>query len=317
MAHTTWRRSRASGSGWAGSRTSDLGVTRFAIIEAPSVLGLHPTGVERLPEALLGAGLADELGARRTARVEPPPHDALRDQATMLMNPRAIASYSTALADAVGHVIDGGEFPIVLGGDCSIVLGNLLALRRRGRYGLLFVDGHADFFQPEVEPTGEAASMDLALATGRGPDIVANIEGRRPLVRDEDVVLFGPRDAEQAEHYGSQPVPDTLCTIDLDEIRRVGVDRAAQVAVAHLDRDDLDGFWIHCDVDALDDAIMPAVDYRMAGGLSWEELTTALRTAMASRRAVGFDLTIFNPRLDSDGSIASDLVDAIVTGLTP
>jgi arginase len=291
-------------------------VTRFAIIEAPSVLGLHPTGVERLPDALLSAGLADKLGARRAARVEPPPHDALRDQATMLMNPRAIASYSIALADAVGPAMDGGEFPIVLGGDCSIVLGNLLALRRRGRYGLLFVDGHADFFQPEIEPTGEAASMDLALATGRGPDIVTNIEGRRPLVRDEDVVLFGARDAEQAKHYGSQPVPDTLRTIDLDEVRRLGVARAARAAVAHLDRADLGGLWIHCDVDALDDTIMPAVDYRMPGGLSWKELTTTLRTAMASGRVAGFELTIFNPRLDPGGAIASKLVDAIVAGLT-
>jgi arginase len=291
-------------------------VTRFAIIEAPSVLGLHPTGVERLPEALLGAGLADKLGARRATRVEPPPHDALRDQATMVMNPRAIAGYSVALADAVGPVIDAGAFPVVLGGDCSIVLGSLLALRRRGRYGLLFVDGHADFYQPEVEPTGEAASMDLALATGRGPDVVTNIEGRRPLVRDEDVVLFGARDAEQAAQYGSQPVPHALRTLDLDEIRVRGVNPAARAAVAHLAREGLDGFWIHCDVDALDDAIMPAVDYRIPGGLSWGELTITLRTAMATGRAVGLELTIFNPRLDPDGAIARDLVDAVVAGLT-
>jgi arginase len=292
-------------------------VTKFVIIEAPSVLGLHPTGVERLPDALLGAGLADKLGARRGARIEPPPHDALRDQATMLMNPRAISNYSIALADAVGRVIDRREFPIVLGGDCSIVLGPLLALRRRGRYGLLFVDGHADFFQPEVEPTGEAASMDLALATGRGPDVVTDIEGRRPLVRDEDVVLLGQRDAEQAKQFGSQSVPDTVRTIDLDEIRRLGVDGAAQAAIAHLDRDELDGIWIHCDVDVLDDAIMPAVDYRMSGGLAWTELTSVLRTAIASGRAVGFELTIFNPRLDSDGTIARKLVDAVVAGLAP
>jgi arginase len=291
-------------------------VTRFAIVEAPSILGLHPTGVEQLPDALLGVGLGERLRARRAARVESPPHDALRDQATMLMNPGAIATYSTALADAVGRVLDAGEFPIVLGGDCSIVLGSLLALRRRGRYGLLFVDGHADFFQPEAEPTGEAASMDLALATGRGPDIVTNLEGLRPLVRDEDVVLFGSRDAAQAKQYGSQPVPDTLRTIDLDEIRRLGVDPAARAAVAHLDGDAVDGFWIHCDVDALDDAIMPAVDYRMPGGLSWAELITILCTAMASGRAMGLELTIFNPRLDPDGAIASNLVDAVVAGLT-
>jgi arginase len=141
----------------------------------------------------------ERLEARRAGRVEPPQYDNLRDPETALLNPRGIADYSVTLADAVGRTIDVAEFPVVLGGDCSIVLGCLLALRRRGRYGLLFIDGHADFYQADEEPNGEAASMDLALATGRGPAIVTNLEGRRPLVRDEDVVALGRRDAEVAE----------------------------------------------------------------------------------------------------------------------
>jgi arginase len=101
----------------------------------------------------------------------------------MIQNARAIASYTHDLADAVGSLLDAGEFPVVLGGDCSIVLGPALALRRRGRYGLLFVDGHADFFQPEADPYGEAASMDLAFVTGHGPALLTEFEGRSPLVR--------------------------------------------------------------------------------------------------------------------------------------
>jgi hypothetical protein len=61
--------------------------TRYAIIEAPSVLGLFPGGVERLPAALLDAGLADALGARRAGLVPPPPYDPVRDPETGLLNP--------------------------------------------------------------------------------------------------------------------------------------------------------------------------------------------------------------------------------------
>jgi arginase len=93
---------------------------------------------------LLAEGLGERLEARYAGRIEPPPYDYRRDQETMLLNPRGIAEYSVALADAVGRAIDVGEFPVVLGGDCSIVLGYLLALRRRGRYGLLFLDGVRD-----------------------------------------------------------------------------------------------------------------------------------------------------------------------------
>jgi arginase len=173
------------------------GVAQIAIIEAPSILGLRPTGVETLPEALIRAGLIDRLGARHAGRVAPESsYDFERDSTTLTLNPAGIALYSRALADAVGDVLDRGEFPVVLGGDCSILLGSLLALKRRGRYGLLYVDGHADFYNPEANPNGEAASMDLAFATGRGPDVLTSIEGRGPLVTDEDVVAFGYRDKD-------------------------------------------------------------------------------------------------------------------------
>jgi arginase len=289
-----------------------------AVIEAPSILGLRPTGVETLPDALIRAGLLDRLRARQAGRVEPTAaYDSARDPVTLTLNANGIASYARALADAVGRVLDRGEFPVVLGGDCSIVLGDLLALKRRGRYGLLFIDGHADFYQPEANPNGEAASMDLAFATGRGPDIVTNIEGRRPLVNDEDVVAFGFRDADEQAQYGSQPLPPALRAIDLPWIRAHGIDAAARDAIAHLTRDDGPdrGFWIHVDADVLDDAIMPAVDYRLPGGLTWEELTAVTRAAIESGRAAGLEVTIYNPKLDADGAGARGLTGVICTAL--
>jgi arginase len=192
----------------------------------------------------------------------------------------------------------------------------MLAMRRDRRAGLLFLDGHADFYQPEAEPNGEAASMELALATGRGPDIVTDLEGLRPLVRDEDVVALGIRDAELAETHGSQRIEDTdIEVIDLAAFHRAGAAAAAEKALTRLERPDLDGFWIHLDADVLDDAVMPAVDYRMPGGLQWNELSAVLRTAIRSGRALGIDITIFNPKLDGTGEIGRSLVDTLVAGL--
>jgi len=289
---------------------------RFAILEAPSVLGRRPTGVETLPGALLGAGLAERLRARRAGRVKPHPYDFDRDPETRMLNPRGIADYTVELADALTKVLDAGEFPVVLGGDCSIVLGSLLALARRGRHGLLFVDGHADFYQPEANVNGEAASSELAFATGRGPPILTSFEGHRPLVRDEDVVVFGFRDQDEAASYGSQRLPGGMKAIDLQQMRQSGAEAAACEAVEHLARNELDGVWIHVDADVLDDAIMPAVDYRMPGGLSWDELATVLRTALHESRVLGMEVTIFNPRLDPRGAIARALAETLVRALT-
>jgi arginase len=288
----------------------------YAILEAPAIYGLRSTGVERLPEVLLKCGLAERLRARRVGRVAPTiPRSPDRDPEANVLNARAIAKYTAELANAVAPLLDGGEFPVVLGGDCSIVLGPALALRRRGRYGLLFVDGQADFFQPEAEPQGEAASMDLALVTGYGPKLLTEFEGSAPLIRDTDAVAFGFRDADDQAQYGSQPLPAALRAFDLPTIRRVGVASAAREAVAHLSRAELDGFWIHVDADCLDDAVMPAVDFRLPGGLAPEELEAVLKLALESGRAMGLEVTIYNPELDTAGRAGKLLTHVLVSAL--
>ena len=280
---------------------------RYAIVEAPSALGHVPEhlGVERAPGVLLGAGLADGLAARRAGRVEAAGYSAGRDSETQIMNPQAIRDYSTLLADAVTAVLGEGEFPVVLGGDCSILLGTMLALRRRGRYGLLHIDGDADYYQPEVNPlNGAASASDLAFATGRGPDVLTDIEGLRPLVRAEDVVVFASRDAADRERRGCQPLPAGMLVVDRDQVRRLGADAAAREAVGYLTRDEgpEDGFWIHLDADVLDQTIMQAVDDPRPDGLAWDELVTVLSIAVRSARAVGLQVAIYNPDIHAGGA---------------
>lgn len=287
----------------------------YALIEAPSTLGLATDGVEGLSDRLLDFGLAERINARRAGRIQVPQKNPAPDPDARILNAKAIADWSPKLADAVESVLDAGEFPVVLGGDCTILLGSMLALRRRGRYGLLFIDGNADFFQPEAEPNGEGASMDLALVTGYGPTLLSDIENLFPLVRPEDAVAFAFRDHEDQAKFGSQPLPPELRAYDLHAVRSMGAESAARAAVDHLIRAELDGFFIHLDADCLDDAIMPAVDFRMPGGLSWDELGVALRIALESDKAVGIEVTIYNPRLDRDGSAGRGLADLLADAL--
>ncbi|CEJ12544.1 Arginase [bacterium YEK0313] len=287
----------------------------YAIVEAPSTLGLASDGVEGLPDRLLDLGLAERIHARRAARLTVPAKDPMPDPETGILNAGAIAAWSPELANAVEAVLDARECPVVLGGDCTILLGSMLAFRRRGRYGLLFIDGNADFFQPEQEPNGEGASMDLAFVTGHGPPLLTDIEGRGPLVRSEDAVAFAYRDHKDQKEYGSPPLPGELKAIDLPAIRAMGIAAAAREAVEHLTRAGLDGFFVHLDADCLDDALMPAVDFRVPDGLSWDELGVALRFALASGKAVGLEITIYNPRLDADGSAGRGLADVLAAAL--
>jgi len=47
---------------------------------------------------------------------------------------------------------------------------------------------------------------------------------------------------------------------------------------------------------------MQAVDDPRPDGLAWDEVVSALRTALGSGRAVGLQVAIYNPDFDADGS---------------
>jgi arginase len=87
---------------------------QFTIIDAPSILGLRPTGVEDLPEALKAAGLMSELRAEYGGRVFPLSYNSERDKSTLLLNPDSIRAFSLQLADAVTFALDNNRFPLVL-----------------------------------------------------------------------------------------------------------------------------------------------------------------------------------------------------------
>ncbi len=292
---------------------------RISVISAPSNLGLKPqeggklSGVNKLPDVLLKNGLLDKLNAEFQVEIVVPAYNRQKDEATLILNAHQIREFSLRLAAEVETAILNNRFPLVLGGDCSILLGNLLALKRLGHYGLFFLDGHADFYLPEQSQTGGVAGMDLAFATGRGNDLLSDIDGEKPLVRDCDVVAFGFRDQEEAICLKMPKLSETkIATYSLPQIREIGVKKAAREALQKLQNKNIDGFWIHVDADVLDDSIMPAVDSRQPGGLSYEEFVEVLKILLASGQAVGMHVGIFDPDLDASGSIAIDFTAAIV-----
>jgi arginase len=288
----------------------------IVVVDAPSNLGLAPPrpgaepGCRGLASALRGRDILGRIGAKEGGKIDSPLYSPDVDPATGIRNGGALRAFSTDLAESIESFVRDGSFPVVLGGDCGILVGNMLALRRIGRFGLAFMDGHLDFRHPgNSEIVGAAAGADLALVTGRGPDRIADIDGLGPLVRDGDVVALGEREdyPEWRDIHGTD-----IAVWDLGELRALGPAQAALKFVGRMEAGGVDGFWIHLDADVLDDAIMPAVDSRQPGGLSYSELVELLGVLLRHGLAVGMEVTIFDPELDPTGEIADGLTDALV-----
>jgi arginase len=303
-----------------------MGLARpVAVLDAPSNLGLRPLapghipGVWRLPDALRAQGLIERLGATDAGRFDAPPYTAEPELSTTFRNGLVIGAWTKGLAGRV-HAILTTSFPLVLGGDCSILLGPMLALKRRGSFGLMFVDGYTDYCDPREASDRVAqtvAGRDLALVTGRGPDVLTNIDDLAPYVREEHTAILGYSIApEYATAYHTTPfLLSGIHRFDVEQVRRNGAAVVAERAVQALAARSTEQFWIHLDADVLHQSVMPAVDSPNPNGLQYDQLIALLSTLVGSGCAVGMDVTIFDPDLDPFGRYANELADALVSVL--
>ena len=121
-----------------------------------------------MPQALTEAGLVEAVRPATVCDLARPAYDPAQGTGTCLLNGHAMRAFNLALAGLVQRALGLGQFPIVVGGDCSILLGALAGVRRAGPVPLVHLDGHSGFRHPgNYDPAASLAAvagMDLALA---------------------------------------------------------------------------------------------------------------------------------------------------------
>jgi arginase len=265
-----------------------------------------------LAGAVRDQGFVRRIGAEDGGCVTPPRYQYQGwKPGDGVFNAGGMATYTRKLADRVEAFVADGKFVVLLGGECSNLLAPALALRRLGRYGVVYLDGHSDFRTVDNSPyVGAAGGEALALVTGRGQLDLTDLEGRRPYVQDSDAVLLGIRaDDEYAADVEKAGIPCWPAATVADDPAA-----AANATLQHLGG--LDGFWVHLDVDILDAAVMPAVDSPDPGGIDHAQLRALLQPLLTSPKCVGIDIGIFDPDLDPDGRYAAELTDTLVAALS-
>jgi arginase len=293
----------------------------IAIVGAPSSIGIRPYDsgemrhVDRAPAVLRELGVIERLGCVDLGDVVPPAYRDYVRPPGRARNEREVAAYCVSLGKRVATAAEHGRFVVLLGGDCSIVLAGLLGVRQAtgGAVGLAYVDAHADFATPEESQTGSVASMCLGLAVGRGDTPLARLNGDAPLVNDGNVALLGRRDAAESSYgHAALAASQVLDQPDAALFAR-GFAGAAADALARVGSPTLRGFWIHLDADVLNPRDMPAVDSPEPGGPTANEIVGLLAPLVHHPRALGLEVTIYDPALDPDRSCGARLVTLLDT----
>jgi arginase len=272
--------------------------------------GSPPFGTEQSPAVLRSLGLVDRLGAADAGDLDVRITGPHRDEVSGIVGWPSVALVVAGVRTAVASLLADGCRPLLLGGCCTILMGAATAARDAlGRIGLAYVDGHVDVYDNRTSPTGEAADMPVAALLGRGwPELLATM-GSMPVLRGQDIVIMGARDQEEASDVGELPERLGLTVHGPDAIKvspaslgRAALDRFASAGIP---------YWLHLDVDVLDEGVFPATDYLMPGGLDLAQLADLMRPLAQHPALIGASVGCYNPQKDSARRCGTALADVI------
>lgn len=275
------------------------------IFEFPFNLGLvkkeHEIepGVKKLPNWLRKFSFHTHLNPKNIFRLESPEYTMDFDAETQVKNPDQIIEYAKKQSELILKHFSQNILNIMIGGDCSILIGTAVALKKLGNFGLFYLDGHTDFIPPQLSPSGGVAGMDLAIVSGIGHDRLTNINGLKPYFLEENIFCVGNAETND-EEYVSQVINSDVHYYDLENLRQNGFRKTAEDFLKMIQEKGLDGFFIHYDVDVLNDKIMPAVDSRMEDGIDYSNLKEILTPLIQNNKCFGIEITILDPDYDKE-----------------
>ena len=292
----------------------------IAIIGAPLCDGEREKGVEKAPDAIRAAGLVTELNGFANVTdhgdidLPPPTSDKISGK---LRNAEYVVDFCRKVKEAVNKALNADEFPVLIGGDCSIFPGAVAGLSPTFDHPrALYLDGDADFNTDQTTISGYFSGMALAAAVGKGYEPLTRVGDRFPIIREEDVRMLGLR-RSKLEPQESKNLEDS----QLKWVTAEAIQNGAQKAVQTIVDDAKKPTYLHFDLDVIDPREMPSLagihaGVHPQGGLTYEE-TKSLLKLLKKVHLIGMEITLYDPTLDHDKKHAQRIVQLIKTVLEP
>jgi len=264
------------------------------IVGAPLDLGQGRRGVDMGPSAIRYAGLEERLASFGCAVVDRGNLATPEPEALAVGDERArflaeILDACAGLAELVAGVVADAALPLVLGGDHSIVLGELRAHAAvRGPLAVVLLDAHADTWEAYYgERYFHGTPFKRALEEGL-------IDPHRSLLAGMRGPLYAASDLDEPRSWGFEIVP-------CDELRTW---TPAEYGARVRERIGDGPAYLSFDIDVLDPAFAPGTGTPEIAGLLPHEAVAFLR-ALAGIRFTGFDVVEVSPPYDGPGQVTA------------
>lgn len=288
------------------------------VIGVPIDLGAGRRGVDMGPSAIRYAHLQDNLAdlgytVRDEGNIEVPIAEMCAISDPKLKYIDCIIPMSRRVSGAVSTSVQGGHFPLVLGGDHSLSIGSVRGAARQKKIGVLWVDAHADFNTHLTTPSGNIHGMPLAALCGMGDlRLVQLWEESTPVVDPKRVAVIGARDLDAGEKNNLQEAG--VMVQSMEQLDRHGLVSIMEKALDRITRD-VDGIYLSFDMDSLDPRHAPGVGTPVPAGLTQREAHLICEMVAETGKLVGMDMVEVNPILDTQNQTAHLAMDLILTAL--
>ena len=195
-----------------------------------------------------------------------------------------------------------GHVPLLIGCDCSLVVGTTQALRRAAGddVHVLYVDGDFDDAAPDATRRQSAAAMAVWLLT-QGSAFWPG-----PPLRPSQVTVIGWTGASQSKQPG-------LGSVSLADVRRFGPREAGRRALEAIPASA--SVLVHLDIDVFRHRDVPAAYFPHAEGLSLAEGAELLGVLLGDPRIRIIEVAEYASLRDQDQRTVGALVDLLASTL--
>ena len=292
---------------------------RINVINVPLDYGAGVRGTNVAPQILFNSGLLSRLQAlghivsSETSPVEPCPVEPENSDAKHL---DPIYRSCVALADRIIDTVSHGQFPLVLGGDHSTLLGTLAGMSQcadmQGKsLGVIYVDAHGDFNTPESSPTGNIHGMCLAASCGIGLEKLVNLHHAGRKVDPANVYIIAARDLDATEKVVMRDAGVKVRT--MGDICTQGFNVTIDEVISELSAR-CDAIHLSFDIDSVDPVFAPGTAIHIPGGLTSREAIALVEKVGKCDKFSSADFVELNPFRDIDNCTA-DLIVTLIAHL--
>ncbi len=283
-------------------------------------LGAGRRGVDMGPSAIRIAGVAEKLRTlghtvvdEGDVPVKAPELQRIRNEKLRYLP--EIVRACTNLAGKVERILQGGGFPLVLGGDHSIAIGTIAGLaahcsKDSKKLGVLWIDAHGDLNTDATTPSGNIHGMPLATSIGKGAIELTSVGGDARKVDPKNVVLIATRELDPGERSLIKSQGVNIFT--MEEIDKHGM--AVVLAKALRKLNGVDFLHVSLDLDAIDPSVAPGVGTPVKGGLNYREAHLIMESLNEAGKMSSLEVVEVNPILDHHNQSAEFAVELIQSG---